>query len=367
MSFAPCSGAAPPDPVSGPLAGARRPGMSFAHDGRRHRVGAAAGRAAPPGRPASRGCRTRRHRRGWPSAPGRGRGWGSGSRLYPGAGRLWKSWSTRQLAVEDVAADEAIGVLHVVRPDHLAVHDRVLEVGRQLGVAVDHPVGVRLQLVAVRLLAPRVRHPLREQAHHVMTRRRQRVVEHARDAAVAERACRRRRRRGPARTRPRGSRGECASSIAPVWCGCTYVPGCDVKSGSADSPRLIFTVPLRLRHRRIAVTKSSGSSPASRCRRKRICGWTAVTTRSVSISSPLASATPTTRAVAREDPLDRGAGAHGGAERGRRRGAAPRSPRPSRRAGSPTPRGRSRRRRHRWSGAASRTPCPVPRDRPTCR
>ena len=31
----------------------------------------------------------------------------------------------RELAVEDVAADQAVGVLHVVRADHLAVQDRV--------------------------------------------------------------------------------------------------------------------------------------------------------------------------------------------------------------------------------------------------
>src|SRR5437762_3021646 len=48
----------------------------------------------------------------------------------------------RQLTVEDVAADQPVVVLHVVGADDVAVHDGALEVGRQLVVAVDHPVGV---------------------------------------------------------------------------------------------------------------------------------------------------------------------------------------------------------------------------------
>src|SRR6266571_677114 len=42
----------------------------------------------------------------------------------------------RQLAVEDVAADQPQLLLHVVRPDHLPVDDRAPEVGRQLGIEV---------------------------------------------------------------------------------------------------------------------------------------------------------------------------------------------------------------------------------------
>ncbi len=97
----------------------------------------------------------------------------------------------RQLAVEDVAADQAPLVLHVVRADHLAVQDAVREPGRQLVVAGDHAVGVGLQLVAVRLLAPPVRHPLREQRDDVLALRRERRVERRRHHAVGERQRRR--------------------------------------------------------------------------------------------------------------------------------------------------------------------------------
>ena len=58
-----------------------------------------------------------------------------------------------QLAVEDVAADQAVLVLHLVGADDVAVQDRRLEVRRQLVVAVDHPVGVGLELL--RCAAPR--------------------------------------------------------------------------------------------------------------------------------------------------------------------------------------------------------------------
>src|SRR5262249_56252793 len=46
----------------------------------------------------------------------------------------------RQLAVEDVAADQAVLVLHVVGADDVGVQDRALEVRGHLVVAVDHPV-----------------------------------------------------------------------------------------------------------------------------------------------------------------------------------------------------------------------------------
>ena len=65
----------------------------------------------------------------------------------------------RELAVEDVAADQAVVLLHLVRADHLAVDDRLLEVRRELVVAVDDPVGVRLELLGVRLLGPGVTAP----------------------------------------------------------------------------------------------------------------------------------------------------------------------------------------------------------------
>ena len=52
----------------------------------------------------------------------------------------------RQLAVEDVAADQPVLVLHLVRPDHLPVQDRVGEAGRDRVDAGDHAVGVRVEL-----------------------------------------------------------------------------------------------------------------------------------------------------------------------------------------------------------------------------
>ena len=69
-----------------------------------------------------------------------------------------------ELAVEDVPADQAVLVLHLVGPDDLAVDDGLLEVGGQVVVAVDHPVGVGLQLGVVRLGRPLLGHPLGEQA-----------------------------------------------------------------------------------------------------------------------------------------------------------------------------------------------------------
>ena len=59
----------------------------------------------------------------------------------------------RELAVEDVAADQPVVVLHLVRADHLPVDDRLLEVRRELGVAVDDAVGVGVELGVVRLVA----------------------------------------------------------------------------------------------------------------------------------------------------------------------------------------------------------------------
>ena len=93
----------------------------------------------------------------------------------------------RQLAVEDVAADQAVLVLHLVGPDDVAVQDRRLEVRRHLVIEVDAPVGVGLELLLVRRLAPVARHPLREQRHDVHALGRERAVERRRDHAVAER------------------------------------------------------------------------------------------------------------------------------------------------------------------------------------
>src|SRR5439155_15548786 len=69
----------------------------------------------------------------------------------------------RQLAVEDVAADQAVLVLHLVGADDVGVQDRALEVRGHLVVTVDHAVGVGLQFLGVRPGAPVGGDPLGEQ------------------------------------------------------------------------------------------------------------------------------------------------------------------------------------------------------------
>ena len=113
--------------------------------------------------------------RGWRSSTGRAPGSGCGSPRSRAPGRMWNSCSARELAVEDVAADQAPLLLHLVRPDHLAVQHGVGEPGRELVVAGDHAVGVGLELLGVRLLAPLVRHPLREQRDDVLALGRERA------------------------------------------------------------------------------------------------------------------------------------------------------------------------------------------------
>ena len=94
-----------------------------------------------------------------------------------------------ELAVKDVAADQPVFVLHLERPDHLTVKDRIGEAGRHGVDACDHPVGVGVELVAAVRSRPRVRNPLREHRHHVLAFGRERGVEHGRDADVGERKC----------------------------------------------------------------------------------------------------------------------------------------------------------------------------------
>src|SRR5215210_4138267 len=96
-----------------------------------------------------------------------------------------------ELAVEDVAPDEPDVLLHVVRPEHLAVQDRPLQVRRQLTVAVDHPVRVSLELFPVGLLGPFVRDPLRKERHYMVLLGAERAVEHRGYDAVGERPARR--------------------------------------------------------------------------------------------------------------------------------------------------------------------------------
>ena len=64
--------------------------------------------------------------------------------------------------------------------------DRAREAGRDLVVQVDQPVGVRLEVLGVRCLAPLVRHVLGEQREDVGAVGVHRLVERGRDDAVAE-------------------------------------------------------------------------------------------------------------------------------------------------------------------------------------
>ena len=101
-----------------------------------------------------------------------------------------------QLAVEDVPPDQPVLLLHLVRPDHLAVQDRAGEPGSHRLHPGDHPVGVGGQRLVLRGVGVLMRHPLGEQRHHVLPLGRERVIEDARDADVGEG-----KRRRPARDR----------------------------------------------------------------------------------------------------------------------------------------------------------------------
>src|SRR5215218_8163661 len=96
----------------------------------------------------------------------------------------------RELAVEDVAPDEPDILLHVVGPEYLAVQDRPLQVRRQLTIAVDHTVRVRLELFPVGLFGPFVRYPLRKERHDVVPLGAERAVEHRGYNTVGERPAR---------------------------------------------------------------------------------------------------------------------------------------------------------------------------------
>src|SRR5215469_11444829 len=147
-------------------------------------------RRSPPSPPACRGCRTRRRPRAWPSWRNKARH-GRAVVGEAGGGAHVEQLLQGQLAVEDVAADQAVVVLQLVGADDVAVQDRALEVRRELVVAVDHAVSVGLQLALVRLEVPVDRDPLGEQRHDVVSLGDQRLVERRGDDPVAERALRR--------------------------------------------------------------------------------------------------------------------------------------------------------------------------------
>src|ERR1044071_788561 len=76
-----------------------------------------------------------------------------------------------ELAVEDVAADQAVGGLHLVRADDLAVEDRGGEARGELLEPRDQPVGVGGEVIGVRRGGEAVRDPLREHRHDVLAAR----------------------------------------------------------------------------------------------------------------------------------------------------------------------------------------------------
>ena len=137
----------------------------------------------------------------------------------------------RELAVEDVAADQAVLLLHLVGPDDVAGDDRVAEAGRHLVVEVDHPVGVGLELLGVRLLAPTRRHPLGEQREDVRAVGVERAVERGRDDAVAERRAAGRPSRASMNARSMNSMVG-AISTEPVWCSACAVGRVGGEAGS---------------------------------------------------------------------------------------------------------------------------------------
>ena len=81
----------------------------------------------PRAPPASRGYRTRRRRRAWPELPLYSPEIGCSVVGVARCGPHVEQLLQRQLTVEDVAADQAVLLLHLVRPDDVAMRDRRLE------------------------------------------------------------------------------------------------------------------------------------------------------------------------------------------------------------------------------------------------
>ena len=159
------------------------------------------------------GSRSPRRRRGSPSRPCTARRSACGGRRSRRRDAV-EQLPGGQLAVEDVAADEAVRVLHVVRADHLPVQDRRREAGRDLLQLARSPGRRRRRARRVRLGRPAVRHPLREHRHHVVALRGQRGVEHAGDADVGERPASR-----PGRPPPPGTPAPRRRGTARArWC-----------------------------------------------------------------------------------------------------------------------------------------------------
>src|SRR2546423_1734348 len=86
----------------------------------------------------------------------------------------------REVAMHDVAADQSVLLLHVMRAEHLAMLDGALQVAGEARIAVDDAIGIGLELVAMWFVRPARRDVLREAAHQVLVRRRQRVIDDGR-------------------------------------------------------------------------------------------------------------------------------------------------------------------------------------------
>ena len=272
----------------------------------------------------------------------------------------------RELAVEDVAADQA----------RTRAPSRTARSPAGAGSSSVKP-GATASTRAITRSAyassssasggrrPLVRDPLREHRHDVLDPR-------ARASGRTPTGCRCRRtaarRRGP-RPRP-GTRPRCRRAT-PRARSCRRAPrdrsrAWRVNSGSRSTATFTFTVPLRVFHRSMRSTKSVGQLGAVDLveerdlrmrRRDHDVGAQLLTRLERHAAHP---------PVAHVDARDGRVGAHGRAVRERRARAAPRSPRPCRLRGSPTSRA-GRRRRRRSCGAPSRTRCRASAARPTCR
>ena len=201
------------------------------------------------------GRRSRRRRRGSPSRPGTARRSACGGRRSRPPGGRGTS-ARRQLAVEDVAADQPVLVLHLVRADHLAVQDRVGEARappRPSGATTPVGVGLELGLRAARVLHV-VRHPLGEHRHDVLARR-------APGSRRTPRGCRCRR-TAASRGRPATASWK-APSTSSSDSASTIVPPCT--SGSKPGLGGELRQPV---DGEVDLHRAAARLPASRCRRR---------------------------------------------------------------------------------------------------
>ena len=157
-----------------------------------------------------------------------------------------------------------------------------------------HAIGVRVELVGVRLRRPLVRHPLREHRHDVLALGRERVVEHRRDADVGERQ-----RRGAAGDRVLERALDVVERLgehdrAAVHLGIEAGLGAELGQpvdGDVDLHGAAARLPLRRSRRR-----SRRAAPrASIWSRNVIFGCVAAITTSARSSSPDSSTTPRAR------------------------------------------------------------------------